>query len=70
MEGHLQWICFCARIYLGSEIPEATVETGFQPQFRVVGFGLFHKVEKEQTISGSRRRGKNGESWRNTGRKE
>lgn len=45
-----------------SEIPEAIVDAGFQPQFRVAGFGLFHKVEKEQTVSGSRRRGKMGKA--------
>lgn len=46
------------------------MEAGFQPQFRVVGFSLFHKVEKEQTVSGSGRGGGSGESWRSAGRKE
>lgn len=42
-------------------MPEAIVEAGLQPQFKVILLVfLSHRVEKEQPISESRRRKKNG----------
>lgn len=55
-------------VHLGSRMPEASVEAGLQPWFRFVVF-LFHGVEREQIMSGSRRRKGMGESQRGTGRK-